>query len=236
MFITKKKPSSLSAEAYRTLRTNIKLYSEEKPLKTIVITSSVRGEGKSTVTQNLAYTLSQDGSKVLIIDCNLRNPSMHLEFSLENNVGLTDILSGNCDLEKAIKNVDKSLFLITAGVILDNPSEMLGSDSMKELLDSVSSDFDYIIIDTSPVLVVSDTLLLATQADAAIIVANAKKTSTRVLKQCYGQLIEAKTNVIGTVLNDCNKAIDNKYYGYYEGDKSKKGKKDKNDKKDKKDN
>lgn len=232
MFITKKKPSSLSAETYRTLRTNIKLYSADKPLKTIVITSSVRGEGKSTVTQNLAYTLSEEGSKVLIIDCNLRNPSMHLEFSMENDMGLTDVLSGSCDLEKAIKNVEESLFLITAGSILDKPSKMLGSNSMKELLDSVSSDFDYIIIDTSPVLVVSDTLLLATQADAAIIVANAKKTSTRVLKQCYGQLIEAKTNVIGTVLNDCNKAIDNKYYGYYEGDKSKKGKKDKNDKKD----
>lgn len=227
MFITKKKPSSLSAEAYRRLRANIKLYSEEEPLKTIVITSSIRGEGKSTVTQNLAYVLSQDESKVLIIDCNLRNPSMHSMFSIENNVGLTDVLSGSCELEKAIKNIEESLFLITAGSIIDKPSEMLGSDAMKELLKSVSNNFDYIIIDTSSVLVVSDTLLLATQTDAAIIVASAKKTTINVLKQGYGQLMEAKANVIGTILNNCNKSIDNKYYGYYEGDRVKKGNKEK---------
>ena len=232
MFITKKKPSSLSAEAYRRLRANIKLYSEEEPLKTIVITSSIRGEGKSTITQNLAYILSQDESKVLIIDCNLRNPSMHLMFSIENNVGLTDVLSGSCELEKAIKNIEESLFLITAGSIIDRPSEMLGSDAMKELLESVSNNFDYIIIDTSSILVVSDTLLLATQTDATIMVVNAKKTTTNVLKQGYGQLMKAKANVIGAVLNNCNKSIDNKYYGYYEGDRSNKGNKNKQGKKD----
>lgn len=225
MFITKKKPSSLSAEAYRRLRTNIKLYSEEKPLKTIVITSSIRGEGKSTVTQNLAYILSKDESKVLIIDCNLRKPSMHSMFSIENNVGLTDVLSGSCDLEKAIKNIEESLFLITSGSIVDKPSEILGSDTMKELLESVSNNFDYIIIDTSSILVVSDTLLLATQTDATIIVANTKKTTTNVLKQGYRRLIESKVNVIGTVLNNCNKSIDNKYYGYYERDRGNKHKK-----------
>ena len=109
---------------------------------------------------------------------------------------------------------------------------MLDSDAMKELLESVSNNFDYIIIDTSSILVVSDTLLLATQTDATIMVVNAKKTTTNVLKQGYGQLMKAKANVIGAVLNNCNKSIDNKYYGYYEGDRSNKGNKNKKGKKD----
>lgn len=211
MFVTKKMSRSLSAEAYRSLRTNIKLYSVDKPLKTFVVTSSLTNEGKSTVVGNLAYILSQDGAKVLVIDCNLRNPSMHLNFFIPNDDGLTDILSGSCEL-KAIKKVEDSLFLITAGSVTNNPSEILGSHSMQELLDELSTNFDYIIMDTSAILPSTDTLLLSAKADGTIIVVRARKSKSKVVKQCYEQLIEVKANVIGTILNESNKFLDNKYY------------------------
>ena len=174
MFVTKKMPRSLSAEAYRSLRTSIKLYSVDNPLKTLVVTSSISSEGKSTVTGNLAYILNQDGAKVVVIDCNLRNPSMHLNFFIPNDNGLTDILSGSCELEKAMKKVEDSLFLITAGSVTNKPSEILGSHSKQELLDELSTNFDYIIMDTSAVLPSTDTLLLSAKADGTIIVVRAR--------------------------------------------------------------
>ena len=103
MFVTKKMPRSLSAEAYRSLRTSIKFSSADKLIKTIVVTSSLIGEGKSTVVGNLAYSLNQDGSRVLVIDCDLRKPSIHENFLLSNEKGLTDILVGKSDLKSVTK-------------------------------------------------------------------------------------------------------------------------------------
>ena len=133
MFITKKMPKSLSAEAYRSLRTSIKFSSVDRPIKTLVVTSSIMGEGKSTVAGNLANILSQDGARVLIIDCDLRKPSVHYNFFVTNGEGLTDVLVGNSDLKSVIKKVDDSLFLITAGTVPPNPSEILGSHGMEDL-------------------------------------------------------------------------------------------------------
>ena len=134
MFVTKKMPMSLSAEAYRSLRTSIKFSSVDKPIKTIVVTSALIGEGKSTVAGNLAYTLNQDGAKVLVIDCDLRKPSMHCNFSVSNEEGLTDVLAGSYDLKSVIKKIEGSLFLITAGTTSPNPAEILGSKAMEDLI------------------------------------------------------------------------------------------------------
>ena len=127
MFVTKKIPRFLSVEAYRSLRTSIKFSSIDKQIKTIVVTSSLVGEGKSTVVGNLAYSLSQDGARVLVIDCDLRKPSIHENFLLSNEKGLTDVLFGKSDLKGVTKKIEDSLFLITAGTILPNPAEILGS-------------------------------------------------------------------------------------------------------------
>ncbi|WP_195467471.1 CpsD/CapB family tyrosine-protein kinase [Clostridium sp. D43t1_170807_H7] len=224
MLITKEKPKSLSAEAYRSLRTSIKFSSVDKPIKTIVVTSALIGEGKSTVAANLAYTLNQDGAKVLVIDCDLRKPSMHCNFSVSNEEGLTDVLAGNSDLKSVIKKVEESLFLITAGSISPNPAEILGLKAMKDLINELSTNFDYIILDTSSVLPASDALLLASKADATLIVVKARKTKEKMVKESYAQLVDAGANVIGTVLNESDKSLDNKYCGYYEEGKSKKGK------------
>lgn len=225
MLVTKKMPRSLSAEAYRSLRTSIKFSSIDKPIKTIVITSSLIGEGKSTVVGNLAYSLNQDGSRVLVIDCDLRKPSIHENFLLSNEKGLVDVLVGKSDLKSVTKKIEDSLFLITAGTIPPNPAEILGSKEMEDLIKELSINFDYIILDTTPILPVSDTLLLASKADATLIVVKARKTKEKVVKESYDQLVEAKANVIGTILNESDKSLDNKYYGNYEEIKNKKGKK-----------
>lgn len=224
MFVTKKMPRSLSAEAYRSLRTSIKFSSSDKLIKTIVVTSSLIGEGKSTVVGNLAYSLNQDGSRVLVIDCDLRKPSIHENFLLSNEKGLTDILVGKSDLKSVTKKIEESLFLITAGTIPPNPAEILGSKEMEDLIKELSINFDYIILDTPPILPVSDTLLLASKADATLIVVNARKTKEKMVKESYSKLVEARANVIGTILNESDKSLDNKYCGYYQEGKNKKGK------------
>ena len=224
MFVTKKMPRSLSAEAYRSLRTSIKFSSSDKLIKTIVVTSSLIGEGKSTVVGNLAYSLNQDGSRVLVIDCDLRKPSIHENFLLSNEKGLTDILVGKSDLKSVTKKIEESLFLITAGTIPPNPAEILGSSAMEDLIKELSINFDYIILDTPPILPVSDTLLLASKADATLIVVNARKTKEKMVKESYDRLVEARANVIGTILNESDKSLDNKYCGYYQEGKNKKGK------------
>ena len=203
MFVTKEKPKSLSAEAYRSLRTGIKFSSVDKPIKTIVITSALIGEGKSTVAGNLAYTLNQDGAKVLVIDCDLRKPSMHCNFSVSNEEGLTDVLAGSSDLKSVIKKIEGSLFLITAGTTSPNPAEILGSKAMEDLIKELYVDFDYIILDTPSVLPISDTLLLAAKADATLIVVKAKKTKEKMVKESYSKLVEARANVIGTIFPNC---------------------------------
>ena len=224
MFVTKKMPRSLSAEAYRSLRTSIKFSSADKLIKTIVVTSSLIGEGKSTVVGNLAYSLNQDGSRVLVIDCDLRKPSIHENFLLSNEKGLTDILVGKSDLKSVTKKIEDSLFLITAGTIPPNPAEILGSKEMEDLIKELSINFDYIILDTPPILPVSDTLLLASKADATLIVVKARKTKEKIVKESYSKLVEARANVIGTILNESDKSLDNKYCGYYQEGKNKKGK------------
>ena len=218
MFVTKKMPRSLSAEAYRSLRTSIKFSSSDKLIKTIVVTSSLIGEGKSTVVGNLAYSLNQDGSRVLVIDCDLRKPSIHENFLLSNEKGLTDILVGKSDLKSVTKKIEESLFLITAGTIPPNPAEILGSKEMEDLIKELSINFDYIILDTPPVLAVTDAQLLAAKADATVLVVKANKTKGKTVINSYKELEKVKANIIGTILNDYDNSGERLYYRH-ESDK-----------------
>ena len=215
MFITSEMPKSISAEAYRSLRTSIKFSSVDKPIKTIVVTSSIPGEGKSTISGNLAITLSQSGARVLLIDCDLRKPSIHKKFRVVNDLGLTDILVDKCSLKDVIKKIDEYLFMITAGTIPPNPSEIVGSNSMEDLIKELSLSFDYIVMDTPPVIPVTDPLLLAAKSDATIIVVRARKTKEKIIRQTYDELIKVNSNIIGSILNDSETKINNSYYEYY---------------------
>ena len=212
MFIVNKMPQSLSAESYRSIRTSIKYSSVDNPIKTIVITSSNSSEGKSTVAGNLAFSLSQNGSRTLLIDCDLRKPSVHKKFLIPNDKGLTDVLFDKKDLKDVIKKIEHNLHVLPCGTIPPNPAEILGSKTMEEFLDELSINYDYIILDTPPVLAVTDAQLLAAKADATVLVVKANKTKGKTVINSYKELEKVKANIIGTILNDYDNSGERLYY------------------------
>lgn len=213
MFIVEKEPKSIAAESYRTLRTNIQYSSFDKEYKVIVVTSSEQGEGKSTTSGNLALCMAQGDKKVVLIDCDLRRPSLHKKFKLSNLEGLSDIMIGKKDLNQVINRYNKNLVLITSGKIPPNPSEMLSSKAMSNLLDKLKADFDYIILDTPPVQAVTDSQILSTKADGTILVIRADRTRRESVQNAVSLLKKVNSHIIGTVLNGIETSR-NKYYYY----------------------
>ena len=222
MFIVDKLPKSITAESYRSLRTNIQYSSIDKQVKTLVVTSSNAGEGKSTVAGNLAYTFFQSGKRVLIIDCDLRKPSLHRKFNVSNEVGLTDVLVGTSELNKVMKKIDDNLYLLTTGTLPPNPAEIIGSNTMENFLDECKINFDYIILDTPPILPVTDSKLLAIKADATVLVVRSEISKSKHVSQAFKELGKVNANVIGTILNDVEMRSEKLYYDY--SNKSKKSK------------
>lgn len=214
MFIVDKLPKSITAESYRSLRTNIQYSSIDKQVKTLVVTSSNAGEGKSTVSGNLAYTFFQSGKRVLIIDCDLRKPSLHRKFNVSNEVGLTDVLVGTSELNKVMKKIDDNLYLLTTGTLPPNPAEIIGSNTMENFLDECKINFDYIILDTPPILPVTDSKLLAIKADATVLVVRSEISKSKHVSQAYKELEKVNANVIGTILNDVEMRSEKLYYDY----------------------
>ena len=214
MFIVDKLPKSITAESYRSLRTNIQYSSIDKQVKTLVVTSSNAGEGKSTVAGNLAYTFFQNGKRVLIIDCDLRKPSLHRKFNVSNEVGLTDVLVGTSELNKVMKKIDDNLYLLSTGTLPPNPAEIIGSNTMENFLDECKINFDYIILDTPPILPVTDSKLLAIKADATVLVVRSEISKSKHVSQAYKELEKVNANVIGTILNDVEMHSEKLYYDY----------------------
>ena len=214
MFIVQKNPKSIAAEAYRSLKTNIQYSSFDKEYKTIVITSSNPGEGKSTTSGNLALTLAEGESRVLLVDCDMRKPSMHKNFRVTNTYGIADILLQRKKVMDVAHMYNKNLSIITAGKVPPNPAEMLGSKAMSAFLEEMKEHFDYIILDTPPVQVVADAQILSTKVDGKIIVVRAGVTKKEDVNDTVNTLKKVNANIIGTVLH----AVDNsknKYYYYY---------------------
>lgn len=215
MFIYDKMPKSISAESYNSIRTSIKYSSIDKPIKTIVVTSSIPGEGKSTVAGNLAICLSKNGNRVLIIDCDLRKPTLHRKFKVSNENGLTDCLIDKCAIGSVVQKYSGSLFIVTSGTIPPNPAEIIGSKTMEEFIKSVYINFDYIILDTPPLLAVTDAQLLAGKSDATILVSRYGKTKEKLIVKAYKELEKVKANVIGSILNGYEEKGLGNYYNYY---------------------
>lgn len=214
MFILEKDPKSIAAESYRTLRTNIQYSSFDKEYRTIMVTSSEPGEGKSIIAGNLALSFAQDGKRVLLIDCDLRKPSLHKKFKISNLVGLSDVLIGKEDLKTALHRYNENLVVLTSGKIPPNPSEMLSSKTMSMLLEELKGVFDCVILDTPPVQAVTDSQILSTKADGTILVIRAERTKRDSVKNALGLLKKVNANIIGTVLNGVDSGR-NKYYYYY---------------------
>lgn len=215
MLITNKLPNSLSAEAYKTLRTNIEQITSIDNIKTILITSSISGEGKSTVAGNLAISLSKNNHKVLVIDCDLRRPSLHDKFNIENEYGVGEILLGENELKSSIKKIDSRLSVLTAGKIKNDTAELFATENMKLLLEEVRITYDYIIIDSAPIIPVADTSVLARVIDAAVLVVRANKSIEKLVIQGYEKLKKTSIKILGTVSNDSKRKSMNKFYMQY---------------------
>jgi capsular exopolysaccharide synthesis family protein len=224
--ISYRDPKSPISEVFRTLRTNIRFASFDTPLKTIVFTSAGPNEGKSTVAANLAVTLCHTGNRVLVVEGDLRNPTVHKMFTLPNNAGLTNILVSRDDYRGFVQHsmLDR-LDVITSGPTPPNPAELLGSEKMKHLLAEFSKDYDYVLIDAPPVVVVTDAALLASICDGTILVLGSGEVIIDGAIKAKELLSGAKANIIGTVLNKCKDTkLGGYYYHYYYGATSQKRK------------
>ena len=216
MFIVEKKPNSIAAEAYRTLRTNIQYSSFDKEIKTMVITSSEPGEGKSTTAGNIALSFAQSEKSVILIDCDLRKPSLHRKFKVSNLVGLSDVLIGKEKMNDAVNEYSENLHILTSGKLPPNPSEMLGSKAMGRLLEELKSKYDIIILDSAPLQAVTDAQILSTKVDGTILVVRAEKTKKESVKNAVDLLKNVNANIIGMVLNGIDVSRRNKHYYHYQ--------------------
>lgn len=217
-----KNPLSPVAESYRLIRSGLLLSSAERPPKTMLITSMNAQEGKTSTTANLARILAQSGSRVLVIDCDLRRPRMHDVMGIKSEVGLSSFLSGTTD-EDIIRPIkDTSIFVITSGPIPPAPAELLGSAKMKTLLNEVSNKFDFILLDSPPVQSVTDSLELSQYVDGTLIVVRAGKTTNEDLESGMKKLHDVRTRFLGFVLNGVKSQDMGKYYygysSYYKKD------------------
>lgn len=214
MFIVEKKPKSIPAESYRVLRTNIQYSSIDKKIERILITSSEPGEGKSTTAGNLALTFAQDEKKVLLIDCDLRKPSIHKKFKISNNLGLSSVILDKSKLSKALVKRSEYLDILPSGKVPPNPSELLGSKALEELLDELDDVYDVIILDTPPLHAVTDAQILSTKVDGVLLVVRAEKTKKDSVIAAKESLQKVNANILGTVLNG-GESSRGKYYYYY---------------------
>lgn len=201
--ITGKAPFNY-VEAYKSVRTNLQFASISSRNKKIIVTSSIPGEGKSTVAINLALSLVDSGSHVLLIDCDLRKPVVHRYLHLSNlkSKGLTNILANSDKIKEGIVVLsDTGLNVITSGPIPPNPAEILGSEKMRDLIKSLEDSYDYILFDTPPITVVTDAAVLSRYCDGVILVMRHKYTPKESALLAKTQLENVNANIIGCILN-----------------------------------
>ncbi|WP_302359538.1 CpsD/CapB family tyrosine-protein kinase [uncultured Mitsuokella sp.] len=215
-FITDRDKLSPISEAYRAIRTNLQFAAAgDKKVKTIVFTSALPSEGKSTTDTNLAIVMGQDNKRVLLVDCELRRPVMHRRFGLPNR-GLTNCFADDLKLADVIQHdIYPNLDVVTSGPIPPNPAELLGSPKMQELLQGVEDDYDYILLDLPPILVVTDAAIVGSKADGVILVVGSGDISPDEARQAKALLEKGNVNILGVVLNKVPQRHQGGYYYYY---------------------
>jgi exopolysaccharide transport family protein len=209
---------SLISEAYRNLRTSILLSSSSGyRQKVLLVTSSIANEGKTTSAINIAITLSQTGDRVVLLDCDMRNPRLHRILDIKNSAGMSTFLSGNSDLSSLIQQSPiPNLFVVPAGRIPPNPAELVGSPRMKQGLTLLEEHFDHIVIDSPPVLSVADARILGAIADGVVLVIKGGETSKQAVQRTKRLLLEVNAHLIGTLLNSVDvHSADYYYYSKY---------------------
>ena len=210
--VTITNPRSPLSEAFRTLRTNLSFYSLESPLRSLVVTSPVTGEGKSSTVANLAVTMAQSGRKTVLVDCDLRRPSLHTFFNLNAEPGFTDEILHN-DEPRLQETAVENLWLITAGTKPPNPADILGTPQVDQLIARLQEKVDIILFDAPPVNAVTDAAVLGAKVDGVLLVLSAGKTRREHAERAKEILQKAHVNIIGATLT--NAPFDSSMEAYY---------------------
>jgi capsular exopolysaccharide synthesis family protein len=211
---------SALAEAYRQLRTSVLLSTAGRAPKTLLVTSSLPGEGKTTTAVNTAISLAQTGASVIIIDADMRRPRLRAIFDLPDREGLSSILSSDMSnegmLQTIIKDDESGLFVLTSGPIPPNPAELLGSDQMRKLIGVLSSEFTHVVIDSPPISGFTDGVLIASIVDGVLLVVHGGKSSRAVVRRSRQLLLDVGAKIVGVVLNNVSaRSHDHYYYQRY---------------------
>jgi len=215
--VTQVRPQSQMAESYRALRTSLLLSNLGAPPKVIMVTSALPQEGKTTTSINTAVVLAQKGIRVLLIDADLRRPSIHKTLGMGPHSGLSNVLTGSATLEQATARsaILPNLFILPAGTPPPNPAELLASSNMRDVLMQLREQYDHIVIDTPPSLSVTDAVVLSPRADAVVLVIRSGQTTKQALRRSRDTLIQVNAKVVGVLLNAVDLSSPDYYY-YYE--------------------
>ena len=207
------------SEAYRTIRTNIRFSNiAGRELKTILMTSATPDEGKSTTISNLGVVMAQAGHSVVVCDCDFRNPTQHKIFGLPNK-GLSNCVSTGVDIMELVQDTKiPNLYVLTSGPVAPNPSELLGSQNMVDILEELKQHFDYVLVDTPPVMPVTDAAVVSGKVDGTILIVASGAVSPSIAVEAKTRLEQAGAHMLGVVLNKVDVAANSHYgygYGYY---------------------
>lgn len=214
--ITHLYPKSTVSEQYRMIRSNIMFSGIDHEITKLVVTSAAPSAGKSTTAANIAVAYAQAGKKVLLIDGDLRKPTVHHTFETKNVFGLSNLITNQININQAVQNTQiENLSILTSGPIPPNPSELLASNHFKELLSNFEEYFDMIIIDTPPLLAVTDAVIMSNVVDGTILVTNIEINNKHHLVKAKEVLQKSEANILGIVLNNVEKSSKDDYY-YYE--------------------
>lgn len=220
-------PTSLVSEAYRTLRTNLLFSSPERPPQTVLVSSTEAGEGKTLTIVNLAVSLALSGARVVLVDADVRRPKCHKTLNVPRHPGLTDVLAGQCDLAKALTRSplfgeggyrlpnDHGFHVLPAGTTAPNPAELLGSRAMDNVLSTLKEQFEFVLVDSPPILRVTDGVVLATKTDGVLFVIKGGEWSHDIIQRAVSQLDNVRANTLGVVLNCVDPKRGGSSYYYY---------------------
>jgi polysaccharide biosynthesis transport protein len=215
--VTQVRPQSQMAESYRALRTSLLLSNLGSPPKVIMVTSALPQEGKTTTSINCGVVLAQKGVRVLLIDADLRRPSIHKTLGMGPRSGLSNVLTGSSTLEQTItrSSILPNLYILPAGTPPPNPAELLASSNMRDVLAQLREQYDHIVVDTPPSLSVTDAVVLSPRADAVMLVIRSAQTTKQALRRARDILAQVNAKVVGVLLNAVDLSSPDYYY-YYE--------------------
>lgn len=216
--VVQEDPKAVSSEAFRTLRTNLQFASPDVELRAVLFTSPGPAEGKSTVSSNLAVSVAQTGTEIVLVDSDLRKPTVHKIFGLNNSVGLTSVLTGQIKLEDAVQKTKiDGLSVLTSGPIPPNPAELLQSKSMRGIVERLKQEHERVLLDAPPVLPVADAMILSAYVDGVIMVISANHVPREMAVRAKELLENTNARLLGVVLNQVKYSRDGEqyYYNYY---------------------